>query len=119
KSSSLDWLPRLQNAKQLRKYRAAWMNSVKDFALTGIGQADTLRAYQGRVTEIERQWNELKENAFIYNKYNLAGTGLVSLGGMSFDPLRERSSLWEKYPPSQLTIPEVTIANSEGRYFLT
>ena len=117
--SSVDMLTVFQNAKQLKKDRTFWMNSDNDFALIGIGQADTLIAYQDRFTEIERQWNELKENAFIYNKYNLAGTGLVSLGGMSFDPLRERSSLWEKYPPSQLTIPEVTIANSDGRYFLT
>src|SRR5699024_12836156 len=92
KISSVDMLTIYQNAKQLKKDREFWMNNDNDFALIGIGQAHTLIAYQDRFTEIERQWNELKEEAFIYNKYNLAGTGLVSLGGMSFDPLRERSS---------------------------
>src|SRR5699024_9237159 len=117
--SSVDMLTVCQNAKQLKKDRAFWMNSDNDFALIGIGQADTLIAYQDRFTEIERQWNELKENAFIYNKYNQAGTSIVSVCNMYFDTLRARSSLWEKHTSRQLTIPEVTIANSDGRYFLT
>lgn len=116
---SVDMLTVFQNAKQLNKDRAFWMNSDNDFSLIGIGRAHTLVAHEDRFKEIETQWNEVKEKAFIHNEYNLGGTGLVSLGGMSFDPLRKRSTLWEKYPPSQLTIPEITIANNEGRYFLT
>ena len=106
-------------AKQMNKDRTFWTNSTNDFSLVGIGSTHKLIAYKNRYHQIEQEWNDLVERAFVYNEYGIAGTGLVSLGGMSFDPKRKRSTLWEKYPPSQLTIPEIVIVHNQERYFIT
>src|SRR5699024_11438891 len=58
--SSVDMLTVFQNAKQLKKDRAFWMNSDNDFALIGMGRAHTLVAHEDRFTQIETQWKDRK-----------------------------------------------------------
>ena len=106
-------------AKQLNKDRIFWTNSTNDFSLIGIGSVHKIVAFDDRFHQVEQDWNQLVEGAMIHNEYNVSGTGLVALGGMSFDPLRERSELWEKYPPSQLTIPEIVFAQHKEDYYMT
>src|SRR5690625_118526 len=106
-------------AKQMNKDRIFWTNSDNDFSLVGIGSTHKIIAYERRFAQVEKEWNELVQHAIVHNEYKVAGTGLISLGGMSFDPKRARSKLWEKYPPSQLTIPEIVVIHNESRYYIT
>ncbi len=107
-------------AKQMKnKDRVYWTNSANDFSLVGIGSTHEIIAYEQRFAQVEKEWNELVQHAIVYDEYKVAGTGLLSLGGMSFDPKRKRSKLWDKYPPSQLIIPEIVIVQNKNRYFMT
>ncbi len=117
--SPIDLLDVFLAAKQTNKDRTFWTNSDNDFSIVGIGCVHKIVAHDNRFSQIEEQWNALLEQAVVHNEYKVAGTGLVSVGGMSFDPLRERSELWDKYPPSQLTIPEVVIVHYQGAYYMT
>src|SRR5699024_1187570 len=47
------------------------------------------------------------------------GTGLVALGGMSFDPKKPKSSLWKNYLDSQFYIPEFTLTKYKNSFYLT
>src|SRR5699024_7423320 len=59
------------------------------------------------------------EQAIIHNPYHVPGTGILSLGGMSFDPLKEKSNLWKNYKPSQFTIPEYVVTKDKDTYYFT
>lgn len=99
--------------------RLFWANSKRDFILFGIGTEAKIIATDDRFQQLERKWSQLVDDALIYNRYDKEGTGLTALGGMSFDPLRERSDLWSNYPVSQLTIPSYLIVYKNNEYFLT
>src|SRR5699024_4199386 len=100
--------------------RLFWANSKRNFMLFGIGTATEIIATEERFEQLEQKWRQLVSDALIYNPYSdEQGTGLTALGGMSFDPLREQSELWENYPMSQLTVPTYLIIYKNDEYFLT
>src|SRR5690625_3801650 len=115
----LDLLTVFAVAEEMNEDRVFWSNSSNDFALVGIGSVHKLIADQNRYEQLQEKWQQLVDQAMIYNPFEEAGTGLISVGGMSFDPRRPKSVLWEKYPTSQLTIPEYVIIENKGTYFMT
>src|SRR5690625_2395956 len=82
-------------AKHLDKDRIFWSNAVDDFYLVCIGQATAIEPNQSRIDSIETKWQNLLRESVIHNPYALPGTGLIAMGGMSFDPIKKRSRLWE------------------------
>jgi len=106
-------------AKQLDKDRIFWSNAVDDFYLVGIGQATAIEPNQSRIDSIETKWQNLLRESVIHNPYALPGTGLIAMGGMSFDPIKKRSRLWENYSASHFTIPEYLLTKVEGAYYFT
>lgn len=109
-----------EGAKMLNKDRFFWRSSSRKLSFTGVGKADTLETDEERFTQTEDQWKALLENAFVDNPYEgVPGTGIVAFGGMSFDPLEERTALWEKFNQSQFYIPEIMVTEFDGNYYLT
>lgn len=106
-------------AKNSGKNRIFWMNSTNDFSIVGIGTAHHIVAEENRFEQLQKQWQELLEEAMIHDPFHDVGTGLVSLGGMSFDPDKESSGLWDKYPTSQLTIPEMMVVHHKDKWYVT
>lgn len=106
-------------AESLGKDRIFWRNHTGTLTFVGIGSVLQLIAEENRFQQLQRKWEEILQQAIIHNPYNEVGTGLVTLGGMSFDPLRPKSSLWEKYPTSQLTIPEYVFVQHKDQFYLT
>lgn len=108
-----------QRAKETGKDRVFWMNSAHDFSIVGIGAAEKIVAESDRYTTLQRKWTELVERATVADPYKKEGTGLVALGGMTFDPLHEESKVWENFPTSQLTVPEYTFVQHKDDYYVT
>src|SRR5690625_4471198 len=106
-------------AKNSGKNRIFWMNTTNDFSIVGIGTAHHIVAEENRFEQLQKQWQELLEEAMIHDPFHDVGTGLVSLGGMSFDPDKESSGLWDKYPTSQLTIPEMMVVHHKDKWYVT
>lgn len=106
-------------AESLGKDRIFWRNHIGSLTFVGIGSVHQIIAEEKRFQQLQQKWEEILQQAIIHNPYDEVGTGLVTLGGMSFDPLRPQSVLWEKYPTSKLTIPEYTFVQYKENYYLT
>ncbi|WP_082233529.1 isochorismate synthase [Halobacillus massiliensis] len=110
----------LDRAKQISPHRLYWRSADEEFVLAGAGSAK--RVYSGddhRFNEIEAMWTTLQEKAEVYDMYGEKGTGLVAIGGFSFDSLEERAAPWEAFPDSQMTIPMYLLTNKGESSFLT
>lgn len=114
-----DPLAFFETAKNNGMDRVLWTSTADDFYITGAGRAWEIAAQDSRFRVTEENWNDLLQEAIIHNPYQVAGTGLVALGGMSFDPQREQSRLWENFQSSQFTIPRFILTKNSGKYYFT
>lgn len=119
KINHVDFIYIFEAATQRNQERFFWANPTQDFMMVGIGKAAEMKAEQNRFTYVKEKWQELQDHAFIYNPYEEEGTGLVTFGGMSFDPKKEQTKLWDKFAPIHLIIANYTIIKSKNEYFLT
>lgn len=108
-----------ETAKKLKKDRIFWSSVADDFYLVGIGSAIHINADGTSFLATEEQWQNILDDAIIYNPYETLGTGLILMGGMSFDPKKKRSPLWENYKQSQFIVPEYMLTKREHNYYFT
>src|SRR5699024_9465702 len=73
-------------AKKIASTRNFWTNKMEDFSIVGVENIEEIRVTNNRYEETNRKWKIIQEEAEIHNPYSIPGTGLVALGGMSFDP---------------------------------
>ncbi|SFD93641.1 isochorismate synthase [Lentibacillus persicus] len=99
--------------------RGFWGSTSEGFYIAGVGCAHEITAGSNRMDEAEKSWQKLRDEAIIHNPYKKPGTGLVTMGGMSFDPLSQRTSLWNNFPPLSLTVPEIVLTRSAENCYLT
>lgn len=108
-----------ESVKVLNEDRIFWTCDKKELYLIGIGQVIEMIGHENRFFETKKAWEDILQTASIHNPYGVPGTGLVTLGGMAFDPLKPTTSLWEKYKPSHFTIPEFLLTKSNEQFFFT
>jgi len=106
-------------AKQMEGGRSFWTSSTQDFWLVGAGRAYTIHAKQSRFTSMEKQWEMILDHAHIYNPFSVPGTGLVALGGMSFDPQKQSTDLWKNFQPCLFTIPEFLLTHYNDNDYIS
>ncbi len=101
--------------------RTFWSSADEIFQLAGAGHAFELTAEisKYRYDQVEQKWNALLDDAVIYNPYHTSGTGVVALGGFSFDPLKPQTKLWGNFPESHFSIPSYILTYTDGNYYLT
>ncbi|WP_040979050.1 isochorismate synthase [Oceanobacillus jeddahense] len=111
----------LEKAVQLAFPRTFWSSANEDFQMAGAGHAFELSAEVSgsRYDQVEQDWNALLSDAIIYNPYHTSGTGVVALGGFSFDPLKPRTALWRNFPSSHFSIPNYILTQIDGDYYFT
>lgn len=108
-----------QRAEETGKDRIFWMNSTHDFSIVGIGATEKIIAEKDRYTTLQRKWSDVIRSATVFDPYKKEGTGLIALGGMTFDPLHEESGVWESFPTSQLTVPTYSFVQHHDNYYVT
>src|SRR5699024_12482784 len=104
----------LEAAKKTIVLRTFWTRTHDEFYLIGVGNAHEIIATESLIQVTEGEWRHIIDEAIVHNPYQVAGTGGVALGGMSFDPLQPTTSFWKKYEQSQFTIPENTLTIPKG-----
>jgi menaquinone-specific isochorismate synthase len=119
KIKNYDALSFFEAAKNIKKNRMFWMSPEEDFYLVGIGQAYEIIVENSRFEETKKAWYQLLKRATIHNPYDQPGTGIVALGGLSFDPKKPTTPLWEKFKPSHFTIPEFLLTKQNNQCYLT
>lgn len=119
KINAIEPLHVFENAKQLSKDRTFWSSTAENFYIVGIGKAYSISAEVNRFQKTEKLWEELLHDSSIYNPFQVPGTGLLAMGGMSFDPGIRKSALWKKFNHSLFAIPEYMLTVNKAGYFIT
>ncbi|WP_394218559.1 isochorismate synthase MenF [Halobacillus trueperi] len=109
-----------ETGQHIDQHRSFWQSAENDLTMVGIGKASQLYAKsKHRFREVQSLWKDLQENAMLHDDYNKKGTGMVALGGFSFDPDQEEETPWESFPDSQMTIPAFLLTKVDGETYLT
>jgi len=119
KINKIDPIQFFEAAKKTNENRTFWTSTPDEFYLIGVGNAHEIIATESRFQVTEDEWRHIIDEAIVHNPYQVAGTGVVALGGMSFDPLKPTTSLWKNYEPSQFTIPEYTLTIHKDTHYFT
>ncbi|MFD1361428.1 isochorismate synthase [Lentibacillus salinarum] len=114
-----DPLAFFEAAKKLSMDRTFWSSTAEDFCIAGVGSAFDVKAETDRVEQAEISWKKLRHDAVIHNPYETPGTGLLALGGMSFDPAKRQSLLWKNFPQLALTVPAFMLTKQGNTCYLT
>src|SRR5699024_9015978 len=107
------------HAKQMDEKRSYWSSTDDDFTIVGIGSAYELQATENHYDALQTEWMELLDRSFIHNPYHVSGTGIVALGGMTFDPKKKPTSLWNTFGVSLLHVPTYSIVQDQASFYLT
>lgn len=116
---SIDLLRLFEGAKQAGRDRTYWSSTDDDFTIVGIGSAYEIAAQGNHFEETKRAWQALLKRSFIHNPFEVAGTGVLALGGMTFDPNKEQTSLWEKFGQSLFVVPIYTVVQHQETFYFT
>lgn len=119
KIKPIDLMAFFEAGKSISNDRMFWTSTIDHFYIVGIGKAHEITADESRFNHTKDQWKMIQKEAIIHNPYKAQGTGLVALGGLSFDPNRDRSSLWKNFAPSQFTIPMFMVTKVDDDYYFT
>ena len=101
--------------------RFFWSEPSGDRYLVGIGIEMIIKSDQSadRFFHVEKRWTQLLESAIIFDQHHIVGTGPTAFGGFSFDPLKEKSTLWSKFSHSLFHVPKFMLTIENGQAYLT
>jgi isochorismate synthase len=100
--------------------RLLWLRPSSGEALVGIGSARALTGHGiDRFKQVSHAWQKLLGDAVSEDGFAQAGGGPLLLGGFSFDPLRQSSTLWDGFPCARMVLPERMLAQRRGSAWLT
>lgn len=101
--------------------RFYWKSPDGSFYLTGLGIAAQLSSEQAedRFSSIDLKWKQLIQDSIVSNPHHVPGTGPLMFGGFSFDPFKEKTPLWSKYPEALFHVPRFMLTVADGEVFVT
>ncbi|WP_400242910.1 isochorismate synthase MenF [Niallia sp. JL1B1071] len=101
--------------------RFFWKDPSGKNMLVGIGICEKIECSSGEssYSYVEKRWKRLLENAIVYNEFNHIGIGPVLLGGFSFDPLKEKTELWDGFSEAHFYVPQFMLSEIDGNQFIT
>jgi salicylate biosynthesis isochorismate synthase/menaquinone-specific isochorismate synthase len=99
----------------------SWEQPDRGFALAGIGvAAEVVSRGSDRFADLAAGCSRVAHDRVADEPTGLpAGAGPVWATGLAFDPDGGGSPVWSSLPPALAVLPEIAIARSEGRSFLT
>lgn len=119
KVQAIDPIRFFERAKKLEENRVFWASADGSFCVAGVGEQIEITTTHTNDQQMNHVWNELTKQAVVYNPYNVIGTGLFAIGGMDFDPLSERTTLWKNFKPNQFIVPKYFITRHMDSFFYT
>ncbi|MED1206059.1 isochorismate synthase MenF [Heyndrickxia acidicola] len=102
--------------------RYFWKEPNDEVILIGLGSIYSLRVNQqteNRFQYIDREWEKLLASAYIFNPFDISGTGPLLMGGFSFDSETERDQNWTSFGNAAFHLPQIMISSIKGQTFLT
>lgn len=102
--------------------RLFWKDSDSDTVIVGLGKIEKIQtnADHNRFDNIEQQWKAIVEQSFVQANHIQSGTGPIMFGGISFDPEKSNSVLWDQFGDNFFYVPQYMITvTKNGTYFTT
>ena len=100
--------------------RMYWSRPADGFAIAGVGSAWTLTTQgSGRFAQSAATWRAYCADALIEAQSEAIGTGLIGMGGFSFDPQRPAAERWAGFPDGLLILPRFLLTTLDGIAWLT
>ncbi|MDX8367407.1 isochorismate synthase [Cytobacillus sp. IB215665] len=99
--------------------RFFWTDPSDEIILVGLGTVFSIEAQERRFEIVEEEWERILTNCVKEEQTSPFGTGPILLGGFSFDPLKQSTSLWGKYPPAKFILPEFMLTINKGDAWIT
>lgn len=101
--------------------RFFWKDPKDETILIGLGISKQIQPDQvtDRFFQVEEEWEGFLKDSLIFNPYSEIGVGPVIFGGFSFDPYKEKTELWSKYPDSLFYLPKYMLSIIKGEAYLT
>ena len=95
--------------------RMYWSRPADGFAIAGVGSAWTLTTQgSGRFAHSAATWRAYCADALIEAQSEAIGTGLIGMGGFSFDPQRPAAERWAGFPDGLLILPRFLLTTWMG-----
>lgn len=118
KMDILDFFSKFHSYKGKRFF---WKDPSGKNMLVGIGICERIECSFGEnsYSYVEKKWKGLLENAIVYNQFHHIGVGPVLLGGFSFDPLKEKTELWNGFSEAHFYVPQFMLSEIDGIQFIT
>ena len=101
--------------------RFFWKDPKDEIILAGLGIAKQIQSDQAtdRFFHVEKEWEALLKDSLIFNSYSEMGVGPAIFGGFSFDPYKQKTELWAKYPDSLFYLPKYLLSMIKNEVYLT
>lgn len=105
-----------KRARGMKENRSFWHSYIDKFTSVGIGETAIISSEAGSTETINDAWKKIIDKTTIYNPYKKIGSGMIAMGGLAFDPKKEKTELWKNYPTHELIVPKVAITQEEATY---
>ncbi|MFP3125062.1 isochorismate synthase [Ectobacillus funiculus] len=100
--------------------RFYWSDPEQHIVFAGIGSAFTIaNSSQKRFQDTQNRWQQLLNRVIVHGPAYSFGTGPLLFGGFSFDPLKQKTQLWETFSDTVLVLPSFLLTMKEGESWLT
>ncbi|WP_217589126.1 isochorismate synthase [Lentibacillus saliphilus] len=109
-----------RNAGRHALSRAFWMTPDRHSTIVGAGEAHVLVEDSNKSSSVQHEWQSLQQHAIVHNPYDaIEGTGLMVLGGMTFDAQKPSSDLWSEFDTKKFIVPTFVLVNHNDTVYLT
>lgn len=94
-------------------------DSKKFFAGLGTCKEISAEGETNRFFYVENNWQRFIKNNIILNSFQEQGIGPMIFGGFSFDPYKEKTSLWSKFSDGLFRVPKFLLTKANGKTYLS
>ncbi|QKG83840.1 isochorismate synthase [Kroppenstedtia pulmonis] len=109
-----------KSAKRFAGERNFWSDPARDLVLVGAGVTRFFQGNgKGHVAKVEGEWKNLLGSCIRDDQRHIAGTGPLLLGGFSFDPLSQRTPLWDGFSDASMVLPRFLLTVTKTECYLT
>lgn len=101
--------------------RFFWSTPTDDYTMVGLGNELVLENHldnSERFREIEKEWKRLNKRV-VSDYHKIIGTGPLLFGGFSFDPLKEKSSIWDAFSEAKFVLPTIMLTATNNKSYIT
>ncbi|KQL53222.1 hypothetical protein AN964_06800 [Heyndrickxia shackletonii] len=98
-----------------------WKDPQNETIIIGLGNVLPIisELIDERFRNVEEKWENILENASIYNSADQPGTGPLLFGGFTFDPYNRKEYEWGAFSNATFYVPEIMLTITEKNSFLT